>query len=105
MLIYLKGCYAILGKIYSRSVKKEFRFEVSLKNKNEVIVDIIPDECGAEAFSNFKVSKEMLNILKTNICDGRNLSTKLKAELSEMKFPLSQATHKVLSYHYCPTVN
>ena len=98
MLIYLKGCYTILGKIYSHSGKKKFQFKVSLKNENEVVVDIIPDERSAEAFFNFKVSKEMLNILKTDICDGRNLSTKLKGELSEMTFPLSQATRKVLSY-------
>jgi len=82
MLIYLKGCYNILGKIHSSPKEHRFQFKVPSKDKTSIIVDIISDEGIVESFYQFKVSKEMWDVLQTDICDGRTLSQKLQAELS-----------------------
>ena len=96
MLIYLKGCYNILGKIHSSPKKQRFQFKVPLKDKTSIIVDIISDEGIVESFYQFKVSKEMWDVLQTDIYDGRTLSPELQAELLSMTLNISKATKKVL---------
>ncbi|MFQ5822189.1 MAG: hypothetical protein ACE5I5_19585 [Candidatus Heimdallarchaeota archaeon] len=102
MLIHLKGCYTVLGKIRSNSKKYRLRFSVPLEGKPAVIVDVIPDENSVESFDEFEVSKEMWDVLQTDISDGSKLPSKLQTELSEMKSGILQATRKVLSLiKYC----
>lgn len=102
MLIHLKGCYTILGKISSHSKGQRLRFSVPLEDKPAVIVDIIPDENSVESFHEFEVSKEMWDVLQTDIYDGKDLSEKLQTELSLMTSSISQATRKVLNLiKYC----
>jgi len=102
MLIHLKGCYTILGKIVSDSKEHRLRFSVPLKDKPPVIVEIIPTENSVESFHEFEVSEEMWNILQTDLYDGKDLPANLQAELSEMTSGISQATRKVLHLiKYC----
>lgn len=102
MLIHLKGCYTILGKIRSNSKEHRLRLSVPFEDKTTVVVDIIPDENSVESFHDFEVSKEMWDALQTDISDGRKLSKKLQTELSNMKSGLSHATRKVLNLiKYC----
>ena len=102
MLVHLKGCYTILGKIRSNSKKNRLRFTVPLEDKPAAIVDIILDENSVESFHEFDVSNEMWAVLQTDISDGWKLPKKLQTELSEMKSGLLQATRKVLNLiKYC----
>lgn len=102
MLVQLKGCYTILGKIRSNSKEQRLRFSVPFEDKPAVIVEIILDENSVESFHEVEISKEMWAVLQTDISDGRKLSEKLQIELSEMKSGLLQATRKVLNLiKYC----
>ena len=102
MLIHLKGCYTILGEINSNSKDDKIQLKVPFKNKKAVIVNIIPDENSVESFHEFEVSKEMWDVLQTDICDGRKLPLKLQTELQDMKSDISKATKKILSLiKYC----
>jgi len=102
MLIHLKGCYTIIGKIISNSKKHKLKFSVPLKHKPPVIVEIIPTENRVESFHEFEVSKEMWEILQSNLYDGKNLPGNLQAELSETTSNISRATRKVLNLiKYC----
>ena len=96
MLIHLKGCYTILGKIHSSPKEHRFQFKVPLEDKTSIIVDIISDESIVESFRNYEVSKEMWDVLQTDIRDGKTLTPKLQAELSSMTSNISKATKKVL---------
>lgn len=64
MLVYLKGCYTILGKIKSNSKENRIQFTVPFKDKPDVTVNIILDENSVESFHEFKVSKEMWEALQ-----------------------------------------
>ena len=102
MLIHLKGCYTILGKIQSSPKEHRFQFKLPSKDKTSIIVDIISDEGIVESFYQFRISKEMWDVLQTDIHDGRVLSPKLQAELSSMTSNISKATKKVLNLiKYC----
>jgi hypothetical protein len=114
MLIYLKGCYTILGKIHSNSKEYRFQFKVPLKDKTSIIIDIISvniisNEGIVESFGKYEVSKEMWDVLQTDICDGETLSLGLQAELKLMTSNISKATKKVLyliKYCFnCPDLN
>lgn len=96
MLIHLKGCYTILGRTNSNSKEHRLQFKVPLKDKPAVIVYIIPDKNSVESFHESEVSKEMWDILQTDICDGRDLPPKLQTELSEMTSNILRTTKKVL---------
>lgn len=101
VLIHLKGCYTILGKIRFNSKERRLRFSVPLEDKPAVIVDVIPDEKSVESFHEVEVSKEMWDALQTDI-SGWKLPPKLQTELSEMESSILQATRKVLSLiRYC----
>ena len=102
MLVYLKGCYTILGRIRSNSKEHRLRFSVPFKGKPAVTVEVIPDENNVESFSESDVSKEMWDALQKGVSDGWKLPPKLQDELSEMMSSLSQATRKVLNLiKYC----
>jgi outer membrane lipoprotein-sorting protein len=102
MLIHLKGCYTLLGKIVSDSKDHRLKFSVPLENKPPVIVEIIPTENSVDSFHEFEVSKEMWDILQTNLYNGGDLPTNLQTELSEMTSNISLATRKVLNLiKYC----
>lgn len=109
MLIYLKGCYTILGKINSSPKEYRFQFKVPLEDKTSIIVNIISDEGIVESFHEYDVSKEMWDVLQMDIQDGKTLSQKLQAELSSMESNISKATKKVLNlikYCFnCPDLN
>ena len=96
MLIHLKGCYTILGKICSNSKDNKFQFKVPLNDKSLIIVNIISDEGIIESFYKCKVSKEMWHVLQTDIHYGGTLNQKLQTELISMTSTLSKATKKVL---------
>ena len=96
MLIHLKGCYNILGKIDSSPKEHRFQFKVPSKEKTSIIVNINSDEGIIESFNKYEVSTEMWDVLQTDIHDGRVLSQKLQAELSSMTSTLLKATKKVL---------
>ena len=96
MLIHLKGCYTILGKLHSSPKENRFQFKVPSKDKTSITVDIISDERIVESFRKYEVSKEMWDVLQTDIHDGRALSQKSQAELSSMTSNISKATKKVL---------
>ena len=109
MLIHLKGCYTILGKIHSSPKEQRFQFKVPLEGKTSIIVDIILDEGIVESFYQFKVSKEMWDVLQRDVQNGKTLCPKLQDELSSMTSNISKATRKVLSlikYCFnCPDLN
>ncbi|GAG42491.1 unnamed protein product, partial [marine sediment metagenome] len=58
--------------------------------------DIISDKGIVESFGKYEVSKEMWDVLQTDIHDGRTLSQELQSELSSMESNISKATKKVL---------
>jgi len=97
MLIHIKGCYSVLGKIHTSSEKRRFRFSVPLEeDKPAVTVDIIPNQNGVEAFDKMEVSKEMWNVLQTDVVDGAKLPADLQVELSSMTSRISEAARKLL---------
>jgi len=96
MLIHLKGCYNISGKIPSSTKEHRIQFKVPLEDKTSIIVDIISDESIVESFRDYEVSKEMWDILQMDIKDGYTLTPKLQDELSLMETNISEATKKVL---------
>ena len=96
MLIHLKGCYNILGKIDSSPKEHRFQFKVPSKDKTSIIVNINSDEGIIESFNKYEVSKEMWDVLQMDICNGSTLSPELQTELSLMTSTLSKATRKVL---------
>jgi len=98
MLIYLKGCYTILGEVYSDSKKSRLRFSVPIeKNKPAIVVEIMPGENCVEALDETEVSTEMWGVLQSDLVDGTQLSPDLQAELSTMTSRIREATRKVLS--------
>lgn len=102
MLIHLKGCYTILGKIHSSPKEQRFQFKVPLEDKTSIIVNIISDEGIVESFHKYDVSKEMWDVLQMDIQDGKTLSPELQAELLSMTSNISKATKKVLNLiKYC----
>lgn len=102
MLIHLKGCYNILGKIHSSPKEHRFQFKVPSKDKTSIIVDIISDEGIIESLYKYEVSKEMWDVLQMDICDVSTLSQELQAELSSMTSNILKATKKVLNLiKYC----
>ena len=97
MLIHIKGCYSVLGKIHSNSERSRLRFSVPLEgDKPAVTVDIIPNENSVEAFDEMEVSKEMWDVLQTDVINGAELPAGLQAELSSMTSRISAAARKLL---------
>lgn len=96
MLVHLKGCYTILGKIYSKADKSQIRFNVPLKSKPDIIVCMMLDENMIESYHKREVSGEMWEVLQTDTCDAKDLSPELQAELSGIKIDISEATRKIL---------
>jgi len=97
MLIYFKGCYSILGQIYSDSKEHKFRFDVPISGIRTIIIDIIPTEGTVEAFYEFDVSKESWEALQAGSFDKEKLTPKLRTELSVIESGLSEATRKTLN--------
>jgi len=102
MLIYLKGCYDISGKINFVPKEPRLRFSVPLGNNPPVTVEIIPDENSVESFQEFEASTELWEVLQSDIRDVKELPEKLQTQLSEMTTDILKATQKVLSLiKYC----
>jgi hypothetical protein len=102
VLIYLKGCYTILGKIASNSQEHRLQFSVPLEDKSPVVVEVILTENRIESFHEAMVSQEMWKVLETDIHDGKDLPENLKTELKAMTIDISQSTRKVLNLiKYC----
>jgi len=102
VLIYLKGCFTLLGKVDSDAEGNRLRLSVPLEGKPRVVVEIVLDEKSIESFYEFEVSKEMWDVLQTGMTDGSKLPKNMQNELSRMTSDISTATRKALSLiKYC----
>lgn len=102
MLIYFKGCYSILGQIFSDSKEQRFRFEVPISGMGIITLDIIPSEELVEAFYEYDVSEESWAALQAIAFDKEKLPPNLRAEFLAIESGLSEATRKTLNlikYH------
>ena len=96
--IYVKGCYTLLGKIEANP-KAKFRFNVPLKNKPDVVVEIVPGENKVESFDEMTISNRMWDVLKQNkIVDPNELPPKLKDGVSSIGSDMNNATRRVLRF-------
>jgi len=102
MLIYVKGCYTLLGKINVESKEERYRFKIPIGNDQEVTVEITPDKNEIESICRSEISDEMWKVLQTGVHDGRKLSSKLQDELNEIISQINSATRKVMNLiKYC----
>lgn len=102
VLVYLKGCFTLLGKVDSDAKGNRLRLSVPLEGNPSVVVEIVLDEKSIESFHESEVSKEMWDILQTDITDGSKLPENLQNELSRMASDISMATRKALTLiKYC----
>lgn len=101
MLIHLKACYSISGKIPARE-RVVFSFVVPLENKSDVLVEIKPGEKSAESMQEVEVSGRLHQVLLGDVHDAKNLPEDLQQELTQVTRGVSIATTKVLSLiKYC----
>lgn len=107
MLIYVKGSYTILGKIwFDRKGKTEFEFAVPSENQPPAIVTINLHRNSAESLNGIEPSQELLDILQRHevheIAPPPTLPKPLQDELSQIKCRITDTAKKVLHLiKYC----
>jgi hypothetical protein len=102
MLIHLKGCYTLIGKIASSPETEKLSFNVPLKDRSPVVVIMDPNKNSVESFDEVEVSEELWNVIQTETYDESELSEELQTELTSLTSGLSKATRKVLNLSkYC----
>lgn len=96
MLIYLKGCYDIEGKIYSSLENPKITFNVPIEGKRDVIVDIFLNENRVESFHEVAISNDMLKTLQNDSFFKKDTLNKMDNELLEIESYFSKAAHKII---------
>ena len=97
MLIYIKGCYTLAGRIDSSPEQSKYSFKVSDSNKASSITVIIePSQRSIEAYNHLEISQETFDSLNTGIESYGTLHSTSQNELSKIEIDLSEATKRVL---------
>jgi hypothetical protein len=99
MLIHLKGCYRVLGKIECRDKGKRFCFIVGVKDEPNAAIYINPGDGTIESFHEAEISHAMTGFLKEYASDSnKKLPPNLSTELSRATSVLSQSVRRVLTH-------
>lgn len=99
MLVYLRGCYTVLGKIECQDKGKRFCFIVPVKDEPNATIYITPGDGTIESFHEAAISHEMISFLKAYASDSsKKLPPDLSTELARVTSILSQSVRRVLTH-------